>query len=55
MSNPFFKNNGPFKISEIIRYLNIKNHILTSDFEIQNIRDLLTSTKNDLLVMYLIF
>ena len=48
MSNPFFKNHGPFKISEILNFLAIKNNDLNKNFEIQDIKDLMTSTDNDL-------
>ena len=48
MVNPFFKNYGPFKISEIINFLNIENEDLNKNFEIQDIKDLLTSTKQDI-------
>ena len=48
MINPFFKNQGPFKISEIIKFLNIKEKVFKNDFEIKNIADLFTSTKDDL-------
>ncbi len=48
MSNPFFKNHGPFKISEIIKSLNIQNNPLSKEHEIQDIKDLLTSTESDI-------
>ena len=48
MNNPFFKNHGPFKISEILNFLAIKNNDLNKNFEIQDIKDLMTSTDNDL-------
>ncbi len=48
MNNPFFKNHGPFKVSEILNYLGINNHDFNKNFEIQNIKDLMTSTKNDI-------
>ena len=43
MSNPFFKNNGPFKISEILRCLNLKIDNFNKDFEIEDIKDLFSS------------
>ncbi len=46
MSNPFFKNKGPLKISEIIKFLGIKNHNLKKDFEIDDIKDLFSSKDN---------
>jgi UDP-3-O-[3-hydroxymyristoyl] glucosamine N-acyltransferase len=48
MSNPFFKNHGPFKISEILNFLGIENNDLNKNFEIHDIKDLITSTDNDL-------
>ena len=48
MSNPFFKNNGPFKISEIIKFLNLKKDNLNKDFEIYDIKDLFSSTNQDI-------
>ena len=48
MNNPFFKNHGPFKVSEILNFLGINNHDFNKNFEIQNIKDLMTSTKNDI-------
>ena len=48
MSNPFFKNHGPFKISEIIKFLNIKLDLINKDDEVHDIKDLLASKKNDI-------
>ncbi len=48
MLNPFFKNHGPVKISQIIKYLNIKTNTLNEDNDILDIKDLLTATQNDL-------
>ena len=48
MSNPFFKNHGPFKISEICDLLNTKNNGLNKNFEIQDIKDLMNSTNKDI-------
>ena len=48
MVNPFFKNNGPFKIFEIINFLNIKDNDLNKNIEIQDIKDLITSTDKDI-------
>jgi UDP-3-O-[3-hydroxymyristoyl] glucosamine N-acyltransferase len=47
MSNPFFKNHGPINISKIIKFLNL-NIQLDGDKEILDIKDLSTSTKNDI-------
>ena len=48
MLNPFFKNYGPFKLSEIVKLLNIKKESLIDKKEIQDIKDLNSSTKNDI-------
>ena len=39
MSNPFFKNAGPFKISEIIKSQKININIPPEDKEIYDIKD----------------
>ena len=43
MSNPFFKNHGPIKISEIIKLLHININDQYKDQEIQDIKDLSSS------------
>ena len=48
MSNPFFKNNGPFKISDLTKSLDLNINKLKQDNEITDIKDLLSSTKNDI-------
>jgi len=48
MINPFFKNNGPFKISDILRLINLEDFINTNDQEIIDIKDLFTSEKDDI-------
>ncbi len=48
MTNPFFKNNGPIKISDIIKYLNLNINSLKQDREIKDIKDLISSTENDI-------
>ena len=48
MSNPFFKNHGPIKITDIIKYLNLNENKLNEDQEIQDIKDLLSADKNDI-------
>ena len=48
MTNPFFKNNGPFKINEITNLLNLNSNIKNNDFEIEDIKDLLSSKENDI-------
>ena len=41
MSNPFYKNHSPFKISEIFKSLNIKFSNDYFDSEVLDIKDLL--------------
>ncbi|MDA9697740.1 UDP-3-O-(3-hydroxymyristoyl)glucosamine N-acyltransferase [Candidatus Pelagibacter sp.] len=48
MSNPFFKNYGPLKLSKIINCLNININNLKKDNEINDIKDLLSSTDKDI-------
>ena len=49
MSNPFFKNHGPFTINEIIKLLKINlQSTNTNKEEVKDINDLLTASKNDI-------
>ena len=48
MINPFFKNNGPFRISDILKQINLPNIKFDNDQEINDIKDLFTSKKNDI-------
>ena len=48
MSNPFFKNHGPIKLSEIIKSLNINIGESYKDKEIHDIKDLSSSIDNDI-------
>ena len=43
MSNPFFKNNGPFKFREILNELNLENEKINEDLNIIDIKDLQNS------------
>ena len=47
MTNPFFKNHGPFKINEILKFLSSKSNE-SNDYEIHDVKDLVTSTEKDL-------
>ena len=47
MTNPFFDNHGPFKISEILKSISLQS-IETNDNEIHDVKDLVTSTEKDL-------
>jgi UDP-3-O-[3-hydroxymyristoyl] glucosamine N-acyltransferase len=48
MNNPFFKNSGPFNISDILQLINLDNLKITKDQKITDIKDLITSEKNDI-------
>ena len=48
MVNPFFKNNGPLKILDIFLLLNISPDEIINDREVFDIKDLLTSNKNEI-------
>ena len=48
MSHPFFKNYGPFKFSEIVNSLNLNIDSSYNEKEIYDIKDLVSSTKNDI-------
>ena len=48
MSNVFFKNHGPFKISKIFKLLDINLEVSFKDKEIHDIKDLVASNNNDI-------
>ena len=48
MINPFFKNNGPFNISDILQLINLDNFKIFNDQKITDIKDLFTSEQNDI-------
>ena len=48
MTNPFFKNHGPFRVSEIIKFLKLNLKSLDKDIKIENVKDLVSSNENDL-------
>ena len=48
MANPFFKNNGPFKIYDILKILNLDTSQFPKNKNVFDIKDLLTSNKNDI-------
>ena len=48
MNNPFFKNNGPFKFSEILKELNLQNDNDNEDLKIKDIKDLQNSNSNEI-------
>jgi UDP-3-O-[3-hydroxymyristoyl] glucosamine N-acyltransferase len=48
MPNPFFNNHGPFKISDILQTLNLKSDETYSNANVNDIKDLNTSNRNDI-------
>ena len=52
MQNPFFENNGPFKVSEIINFLNLNNFNIHNDQEINDIKDLISSNANEITFLH---
>ena len=52
MQNPFFENNGPFKVSEIINFLNLNNFNIHNDQEINDIKDLFSSNANEITFLH---
>ncbi len=48
MSNPFYNNHGPFKISSIFQILNLEFNKSYKDKNINDIKDLITSNENDI-------
>ena len=48
MDNPFFKNNGPFKFSDILKELKLANDQNIQDQNIIDIKDLLNSKSNEI-------
>ena len=48
MINPFFKNNGPFKFSQILKELNLSTDKIISDLNITDIKNLQNSKTNEI-------
>jgi len=48
MDNPFFKNNGPFKFSQVLEELGIDNNKNNEDLDILDIKDLQNSKSNEI-------
>ena len=48
MKNPFFKNYGPFKINDILKYLSLSNIDDYKDDLVYNVKDLSSASENDL-------
>ena len=52
MSNPFFKNKGPFSVIDIIDVLNIRNESVTKDAEVSDIKDLYSSGNSEITFLH---
>ena len=48
MSNPFFKNNGPFEINKLLKEINIKTNSLYKNIKVEDIKDLASASKKDI-------
>ena len=48
MQNPFFKNYGPFQISDILNFLNLDNNDAYQDQKLVDIKDLFMSKSNEI-------
>ena len=48
MSNPFFKNHGPFFITDVLETLNIESNGINKDFKVKDIKDLSSSDISDI-------
>ena len=48
MSNPFFKNNGPFKIFDILEILKLNKENFDTEINVLDIKDLLSAEKNEI-------
>ena len=48
MSNPFFKNYGPFLVSDILKLINVEIDNVKKDFELKDIKDGLDSLINNI-------
>ena len=48
MSNPFFKNYGPFLVSDILKLINFKTDYIKKDVELKDIKDLYSSNNSDI-------
>ena len=48
MSNPFFKNHGPLRMSMVIKSLELNENSFNKDEQIKDIKDLHSSEENDI-------
>ena len=52
MTNPFFKNKGPFEINKLLKFAELKNIQKYKNLKIYDVKDLSTSTKKDIAFFY---
>ena len=52
MTNPFFKNNGPISILEIIKLLNINPDKNTEHQNVDDVKDLSSATDKDITFLH---
>tara|TARA_Y100000766_G_C18837533_1_gene571252 strand:+ start:77 stop:1057 length:981 start_codon:yes stop_codon:yes gene_type:complete len=52
MSNPFFKNKGPFLILNILNLIDIKNEIVTTNVKVNDIKDLNNSKNSEITFLH---
>ena len=48
MTNPFFKNKGPFEINKLLKFVELKNIQKYKNLKVYDVKDLSTSTKKDI-------
>ena len=48
MTNPFFKNKGPFEINKLLKFAGLKNIQKYKNLKVYDVKDLSTSTKKDI-------
>jgi len=52
MSNPFFKNRGPFSVRDILNFLNIKTETVESNTKVKDIKDLYSSDNSEITFLH---
>ena len=52
MTNPFFKNRGPFLILDILNFLNIKNELVKKNLLIRDVKDLNSSNNSEITFLH---
>ena len=48
MSNPFFKNHGPFLVSDVLKIINVETNNVKKNAEVKDIKDLYSSNDSDI-------